>query len=200
MGKSSVERFPSCNSCCNNEPYIVAQNQYKDTISKQKKTIPEQVKQLADIKNKLELMGNTSGNNKAKLDKLAAVCMIDPQYQDLSDSDIEMLGKRIRSLLTNQYREQVDMLDAQKSILDKQTYIIGRNEYREAEQEEQLERVNSDITTRVRQMMYDGEHFHKQDRIVLGLKILATIVLVLAIIACLRTIVGKMIKNIRKGA
>lgn len=196
----------SCDSCCDYTPYqqqISALTTAQATLQSNSQGITTQLNdtkgELDSTKQQLEQYKKDSSDVTAKLEKLAAVCMVDPQYQNLSDTDIQMLGQKIRGLMTTSYQENVKILDTQTKLIEKQTRILGMDEQKREQHKEELDKINQEITTHDREMKYDNDGFVLQDTVIKWLKVGATLIIIGIIIAVIISIIKKVISNIKNS-
>lgn len=199
MGKNTATSCPKCDSCCDNSDAVATQAQLQDKINEHESTIQEHLQSIKSLQQEVALHEDAAQGNQAKLDKLSTVCMVDPQHQDLTDDDLKKHATRLQGLISKDYTKQVELMDIQKRLLERQTELIGVRERIETEGEEQLHRIDDNISTQDRQLKYDNDKFQVQDGAIRILKVLASIIIIILLIIVVVKMIQGGVQSIREN-
>jgi hypothetical protein len=170
-------KCPTCN-------YGYYQNQIKALKSQAKTSATE----ISGLKSKLS--DETKQSEKCQIDakKVKQMCMV-PDNESIKNT-----GERIYSMLNGRYRENIKLIDTQQRLMDRHNRSIGRTDTVLSEQRETLKKLNDKITQNDRQLEYDNQLYHGDNKWIKGLKISA----VFMIVALIGVMILSSFKTLRK--
>lgn len=155
---------------------------YKNTINTLNKELATTKNTLSSIENKLQ---EEEGNNKAirsKLDQLSSICMVDKNNLNLEKDDLERAGKKIYNMLSNKYRENIQILETQQSLMNRQNRLDGIKGIKLSEQKNKLKQLTDKIQKNDRLLMYDKQENNGQNKMINILKVTGILLLVIVLI------------------
>ena len=170
-------KCPTCN-------YGYYQNQIKSLKSQAKTSATE----ISGLKSKLS--DETKQSEKCQIDakKVKQMCMV-PDNESIKNT-----GVRIFSLLNGRYKENIKLIDTQQRLMDRHNRSIGQTDTVLSEQRETLKKLTDKITQNDRQLEYDNQLYHGDNKWIRGLKISA----VFMIVALIGVMILSSFKTLRK--
>jgi hypothetical protein len=84
--------------------------------------------------------------------------------------------------MCNRYMESLELMKTQPHLVDRQNRNIGRSDIVLSEQTDRLYKLENNITQNNRQLSYDNQLYHGDNKWINGLKISAGILIVALIV------------------
>ncbi len=161
---------------------------YQNQISNLKKTISSNETEIAGLKTKMASEAKNAARCEADTNKLKRMCMV-PDNENIKDT-----GQRIYRLLNSRYRENLKLLETQQQLMDRYNRSIGNTDTVLSEQRENLKQLNDRISKNDRQLIYDNQMYHGDNRWIRILKIVA----VCLVVALIGVMILSTFKTLRK--
>ena len=120
--------------------------------------------------------------------KLQQMCMVQ------GSESMKKTGERIYKMLDGRYKENIKLLETQQKLMDRHNKSIGSTDIILAEQRERLKKLNDSITQNDRQLIYNNQLYHGDNKWIRGLKISA----VFLIIALIGVMILSAFKTLKK--
>lgn len=148
-------------------------------------------KKIEGITQDLSLEREANRQLRSKLDQLSSICLVSKNNSNLEKADLERAGKKIYGLLSNQYRENIQILETQQRLIDRQNKLAGLKDVTISKQRNKLRDLNRKIQRNDRKLMYNNEDYGVQNKTINILKVssilcISVLIIYMAIIGFLK--------------
>lgn len=151
-------------------------NNYKNKIKTINDKYTKEKSKNNVIQKKLKKINNQLDSKNAEYNKLKNICMVKDK------ESIEDAGKKIYNLLSKKYKENIKLMDTQKSLIDKQNKLLGNKGEYHTKLTKQIESIDNNIIKNDRILELHGEENNEKDKTIMVFKVIGIIIFILFII------------------